>query len=260
MCWYCNENGYWGVAVLEEVLLLASSLLDSLPVGSVASSDMSLSMWVISLLELVPVPVSENISFWEGVVVMEGEILFEIFSFIVIVREYFTLVGCIILSSWEAVLAIKSLILWKLEFAISSQWKTASCFSIALSGSVWWGRCGTKFPMYVTIPIKLGGAISAIPCIFLGQGCMPSSALKKETLGCLSSNFLLFRTRPLSGPHSASLWVWHHGPHWKCYRLQCHHECWLLLAFLHDEVHLHLGDILWPQMESSWTGTLPCEC
>ena len=105
-----------------------------------------------------------------------------------------------------ALLAIKSFIFWKLAFAISSQAKTASCLSIARRGSVWWLRCGTKFPMYVTIPMKLascclsvGGVISVIPCIFFGQGCMPSalySTPKNETLGCLSSNFLLFSTRP----------------------------------------------------------------
>ena len=44
-----------------------------------------------------------------------------------------------------------------------------------------------------------GGVISVIPCIFFGQGCMPSalySAPKNETLGRLSSNFLLFSTKP----------------------------------------------------------------
>ena len=60
--------------------------------------------------------------------------------------------------------------------------------------------------MYVTIPMKLascclsvGWVISVIPCIFFGQGCMPSalySAPKNETLGHLSSNFLLFSTKP----------------------------------------------------------------
>ena len=43
-----------------------------------------------------------------------------------------------------------------------------------------------------------GGVISVIPCIFFGQGCMPSvlySAPKNETLGRLSSNFLLFSTK-----------------------------------------------------------------
>ena len=105
-----------------------------------------------------------------------------------------------------ALLAIKSLIFWKLAFAISSQVKAASCLSIAWRGSVWWLSCGTKFPMYVTIPMKLancclsmGGVISVIPCIFFGQGCMPSalySTPKNETLGHLSSNFLLFSTSP----------------------------------------------------------------
>ena len=105
-----------------------------------------------------------------------------------------------------ALLAIRSFIFWKLAFAISSHVKTASCLSIARSGSVWWLRCGMKFPIYVTIPMKLascclsvGGVISVIPCIFFGQGCMPSalySAPKNETLGCLSSNFLLFSTKP----------------------------------------------------------------
>ena len=44
-----------------------------------------------------------------------------------------------------------------------------------------------------------GGVISVIPSIFLGHGCMPLalySALKNETLGCLSSNLLLFSTSP----------------------------------------------------------------
>ena len=43
------------------------------------------------------------------------------------------------------------------------------------------------------------GVISVIPCVFLGQGCMTSvlySTLKNETLGHLSSNFLLFSTSP----------------------------------------------------------------
>ena len=71
---------------------------------------------------------------------------------------------------------------------------------------MWWLRCGTKFPMYMTIPMKLascclsmGKVISVIPCIFFGQGCMPLalySTLKNETLGHLSSNFLLFSTSP----------------------------------------------------------------
>ena len=105
-----------------------------------------------------------------------------------------------------ALLAIRSFILWKLAFAISSHAKTVSCLSIAWSGSVWWLRCGTKCPMYVTIPIKLascclsvGRVISVIPCIFFGQGCMLSalySTPKNETLGHLSSNFLLFNTKP----------------------------------------------------------------
>ena len=105
-----------------------------------------------------------------------------------------------------ALLAIKSFIFWKLAFATSSQAKTASFLSIAQRGSVWWLRCGTKFPMYVTIPMNLascclsmGGVISVIPCIFFRQGCMPSalySAPKNETLGHLSSNFLLFSTSP----------------------------------------------------------------
>ena len=47
-------------------------------------------MSYISLLELVPVPVSENIFLWEDVLVLEVTI----FSLIVI-REYFTLGGCI---------------------------------------------------------------------------------------------------------------------------------------------------------------------
>ena len=105
-----------------------------------------------------------------------------------------------------ALLAIKSFILLKLAFATSSQAKTTSCLIIAWRGSVWWLRCGMKFPMYVTIPMKLdsyclsmGGVISVIPSIFFGQGCMPSalySAPKNETLGHLSSNFLLFSTSP----------------------------------------------------------------
>ena len=76
----------------EEVLLLISSLLDSFPIDVVASSDMSLLLWVTPLLELEPVAVSENIFLWEGVAVLEGELLFEIF--LVIVREYFTFGGC----------------------------------------------------------------------------------------------------------------------------------------------------------------------
>ena len=69
----------------EEVLLLASLLLESLPIGSVVFSDMSVSLLVMSLLELVPVPISENISLLEGVVVLEGK--FEIFSVIVLLSE-----------------------------------------------------------------------------------------------------------------------------------------------------------------------------
>ena len=65
---------------------------------------------------------------------------------------------------------------------------------------MWWLRCGTKFPMYVTIPMKLascclsmGGVISVIPCIFFGQRCMPSAlyfAPKNETLGHLTFSAL----------------------------------------------------------------------
>ena len=64
-----------------------------------------------------------------------------------------------------ALLAIRSFIFWKLAFAISSHTKTASCLSIAWSGSVWWLRCGMKFPMYVTIPMKLASC-----CLSVGGG------------------------------------------------------------------------------------------
>ena len=68
-------------------------------------------------------------------------------------------------SGLVALLAMRSLIFWKLEFAISSQAKIASCLSIARSGSVLWLRCGTKFPMYVTIPMKLVSC-----CLSVGGG------------------------------------------------------------------------------------------
>ena len=61
-----------------------------------------------------------------------------------------------------ALLAIKSFIFWKLAFAISSQVKTGSCLSFAWSGSVWWLRCGMKFPMYVAIPMKLASCCLSV--------------------------------------------------------------------------------------------------
>ena len=123
-------------------------------------------------------------------------------------------------------------------------------------GSVWWLRCGMKFPMYVTIPMKLascclsvGGVISVIPCIFFGQGCMPSalySAPKNETLGCLSSNFLLFSTKPsiwatLRRLTRLASWSSSDTPYTTM-------SSWMLMTPgqpFHDEVHLHLEDILW---------------
>ena len=109
-----------------------------------------------------------------------------------------------------ALLAIKSLIFWKLAFAISSQAKTASCLSIAQRGSVWWLRFGTKFPMYVTIPMKLascclsmgGESFQLFPVSSLDRDACHQhySTPKNKTLGCLSSNFLLFST-------SSSTWA-----------------------------------------------------
>ena len=154
-----------------------------------------------------------------------------------------------------ALLAIKSFIFWKLAFAISSQAKTASCLSIAWRGSVWWLRCGMKFPMYVTIPMKLdscclsiGGVISVIPCIFFGQGCMPSalySTPKNETLGCLSSNFFVVQYQPfylgyIEEVDQIGIMV--------LIRYSIHHyvivDAYDSWAPFHIEVHLHLEDIL----------------
>ena len=86
-----------------------------------------------------------------------------------------------------------------------------------------------------------GGVISVIPCIFFGQGCMPSalySTPKNETLGRLSSNFLLFSTKP-------SIWATLR----RVTRLASWSSSVIVDTYdsrapLHDEVHLHLEDIL----------------
>ena len=81
----------------EGVLLLASSLLDSLPVGPAASSDIPSITLSHVITGTEPVPVCENISLWEGVVVLEGE--FEIFSVIVLLSENILL--------WEGLLILE---------------------------------------------------------------------------------------------------------------------------------------------------------
>ena len=78
-------------------MLLASLLLDSLPIDAVASSDMSPSLWLMSMLELETVPVSENISLWEGVVVLQCEVFLEIF--LLFISEN--------ISMWEGVLVLE---------------------------------------------------------------------------------------------------------------------------------------------------------
>ena len=47
------------------------------------------------MLELVPVPVSEDISLWEDVLVLEVTIFFIYCTGVIVIREYFTLGGCI---------------------------------------------------------------------------------------------------------------------------------------------------------------------
>ena len=92
-----------------------------------------------------------------------------------------------------ALLAIRSFIFWKLVFAISSHVKTASCLSIAWSGSVWWLRCGTKFPMYVTIPMKLASC-----CLSVGGGSFLLFPVSSSgTDACHQHCTLLQRMRPL---------------------------------------------------------------
>ena len=60
--------------------LLASLLLmDSLPTWSVASSDLSLSVLEPLVLDVDADPVSENISLWEGVLVLK-QLLYCIFA------------------------------------------------------------------------------------------------------------------------------------------------------------------------------------
>ena len=72
--------------VLElELLSLASLWLDSVLVWCGGSSSISLSLCEPSSLELVPVPVLENISLWKGVSVYEVTLFSVIVEFIVFI-------------------------------------------------------------------------------------------------------------------------------------------------------------------------------
>ena len=154
--------------VLEvPLLLLVSPCSDWVPVRCRCSSGMSPSLWVTSLLELVPVPVSENISLWEGVLVWEVTI----FSVIVL---FISLWEGVSVLEWAMLLVVVSSLLW------AWNWPNGTVGRVS---SDWWlslGLTTDRSPLRSWIK-----SLSALACDnSVGISKSGSSALMVHLGGC----------------------------------------------------------------------------
>ena len=99
--------------------------MDWVPIWCRCSSGVSPSLWVTSSLELVPVPVSEMISLWEGVLVWEVTIFSTIFSVIVL---FISLWEGVMVWEWAMLLVVVLSLLWAWNWPngtvgrVSSDW------------------------------------------------------------------------------------------------------------------------------------------
>ena len=116
--------------VAVSLLSLASLLVDWVPVWCKCSSGVSPSLWVTSSLELVPVPVLENISLWEGVLVWKVTIFSTIFSVIVL-----------FISPWEGVSVWKWAMLLVVVLSLLWAWNWPNG-TVGRVSSDWWLSLG----------------------------------------------------------------------------------------------------------------------